>query len=282
MQPLRIACVRFLNTLPLIEGLERLAGVELIGTVPSRIGEMVACGEADVGLASLIDAATLAEPLAILPVGMIGCDGPTLTVRLFSDVPFERVERIHADSDSRTSIVLAQVLLARLHGVRPEVVRFDAREGVAEEGGGSADLWPETLLLIGDKVVTSHPPAGRYPHQMDLGEAWRELTGLPFVYAAWTCRASEADSPRIGEIASVLDRARRRNAMRLGWLAARRAPEHRWPTPLAHEYLTRLLRYEVNDRAREGVARFLEEASDLGLIGRATISWREPLTTCPA
>lgn len=282
MQPLRIACVRFLNTLPLIDGLERLEGVELVATVPSRIGEMVASGEADVGLASLIDAATLPEPLMLLPVGMIGCDGRTLTVRLFSDVPFDRVRRIHADSDSRTSIVLARVLLERLHGIRPEVVRFDAREGVAEEAEEMSDLWPETLLLIGDKVVTSHPPPGRYPHQMDLGEAWRSLTGLPFVYAAWACRASEVDSPRIREIASVLDRARRRNAMRLGWLASRRAPEHRWPTPLAREYLTRLLRYEVDERAREGAERFLVEASDLGLIEHATVRWREPLTTCPA
>jgi predicted solute-binding protein len=218
----------------------------------------------------------------LLPVGMIGCDGRTLTVRLFSDVPFDRVRRIHADSDSRTSIVLARVLLERLHGVRPEVVRFDAREGVAEKAEEMSDLWPETLLLIGDKVVTSHPPPGRYPHQMDLGEAWRSLTGLPFVYAAWACRASEVDSPRIWEIASVLDRARRRNAMRLGWLASRRAPEHRWPTPLAREYLTRLLRYEVDERAREGAERFLVEASDLGLIELATVRWHEPLTTCPA
>src|ERR1051326_8486116 len=128
MKACRIACVRYLNTVPLIEGLEKLEGVELMPTVPSRIAEMVRAGDADVGLCSLVDLA--GGGLAALAVGMIGCDGPTLTVRLFSSVPLERVRAVHADTDSHTSVVLCRVLLKRMYGIEPGVVGFDARERV--------------------------------------------------------------------------------------------------------------------------------------------------------
>jgi chorismate dehydratase len=293
MDPLRIACVRYLNTVPLIEGLEKAAGVTLIPCVPSTIAGLVASGEADIGLASLIDAAASGVPLALLPAGMIGCDGPTLTVRLFSSVPLERVSAVHADTDSHTSVALCRVLLARMFGLHPKVVPFDARERVAVGGGGAAgtgtleESWPETLLLIGDKVVTDSPPAVRYPHQLDLGEAWKGLTGLPFVYAMWMCREAEAGSERVALAAALLDRQRRHNRTRLDWIVANRAPEHRWPRDLARRYLTEYLRFEVGPREREGAGLFLREAAALGLAPAREPVWVElpsptnPLASAP-
>lgn len=276
MEGLRIACVRYLNTSPLVEGLEKLRGVTLVPTVPSRIAEMVGAGEADVGLASLADAATSRVPLALLPCGMIGCDGATLTVRLYSAVPLDKVTRLHADTDSRTSVVLARLALERLYGVRPEVVAFDARERVSPGQPPAPSLeesWPETVLLIGDKVVTDHPPVERYPHELDLGEAWARMTGLAFVYAVWMCRASEVDSPRIKNAIDVLDHQRRHNATRLEWIVRRRAHEARWPEDLARRYLCDLLRYEVTDQARMGAERFLADAASSGFLPATTPMW---------
>lgn len=291
MEPVRIACVRYLNTVPLIEGLEKLSGVALLPTVPSRIAGMVRSGEADVGLVSLVDGA--AGDLALVPAGMIGCDGPTLTVRVFSAVPLERVRELHADTDSHTSVVLCQVLLRRLYGAAPRVIDFDARERVAvgagraeeglrgtdrpgvqaEEAASLDDAWPETVLLIGDKVVTDAPPADRYPHQLDLGEAWKRLTGLPFVYAMWMARADRAGSGQVKTAAAVLDRQRRHNRTRLDWIVAKHAPEHRWPEELAARYLGEYLRYEVGERERAAVARFFEEAGAAGLMEGAGVVW---------
>lgn len=288
MNAVRIACVRYLNTVPLVEGLEKLAGVELLPMVPSRIAQTVRSGGADVGLVSLIDAA--GGDLALIPAGMIGCDGPTLTVRVFSAVPLPEVTEVHADTDSHTSVVLCRILLERLYGSRPAVVDFDARERM-EVGRGPAtaepepregsrtDLdaaWPRTVLLIGDKVVTDAPPADRYPHQLDLGEAWKRLTGLPFVYAVWMCRADRADSPEVHAAAAVLDRQRRHNATRLDWIVARHAPRHRWPADLAARYLGSHLRFEVGPREREAVERFLSEAAALGLAPGHPPRWWEP------
>lgn len=275
MERVRLGCPRYLNTAPLTEGLEKLDGVELVLSVPSRIGDLLASRQVDVGLCSVADAAVMRQPPAMLPVGAIGCDGPTLTVRLFSSIPLDQVRRVHADSDSRTSVVLCQLMLGALHGVKPAMVEYDARERVAVSAGGSGGdaEFPEAMLLIGDKVVVDGPPGERYEHQMDLGEAWKRVTGLPFVYAVWMCRAGDADTAKVKTAAAVLDRQRRRNVQRLDWLAGRRAEDHRWPAELAREYLGSLLRYEVGPRERRAVDMFLSMSADAGLLPRREAAW---------
>lgn len=272
MDPIRVACVQYLNTAPLVEGLEKLEGLTLIPAVPADIAPMVRAGEADVGLASVVDAVGDPE-LAILPAGMIGCDGPTLTVRLFSTGPLEHVQTVAADADSHTSVALTRVLLAERFGVTPDVVPFDAKERVPLEGKSidqDNDGWPQCLLLIGDKVVTHSPPAVRYPHQLDLGEAWRELTGLPFVYAAWQCRADalreDAGRRRMALASAMLDRQRRHNQTRLDWLIQQWAPKARWPVDLAQRYIGELLRYDLGEREREAVLKFFELCARHGII----------------
>lgn len=271
--PIRLASVSYLNATPMIAGLEACADLELVLAVPSRIAPMLAGGQADLGLVSLIDAARADPPLAVLPrAGMIGCDGPTLTVRIFSRVPPERIATLHADTDSHTSVALAQVVLSRRFGVRPEVVDFDAREFAGRE---RADDWPEAVMLIGDKVVAGSPPAVRYPHQLDLGQAWRELTGLPFVYAMWACAPERAHDERVALAADLLDRQRRRNRARLDRVVADAAREKGWPPDLAREYAGQLLHYDVGPREREGAERFLAWAAELGLAPARAPLWAE-------
>jgi predicted solute-binding protein len=213
---------------------------------------------------------------------MIGCDGPTLTVRVFSAVPIERITTVAADTDSHTSIRLCEIVLEKLYGVKPRFAAFDARErvvlggGQTPEGAGLDDAWPETVLLIGDKVVTDAPPRDRYPHQIDLGEAWKRLTGLPFVYAAWACRADRVQDPEVQSAMAILDRQRRRNTLRLDWIVATEAPEHRWPDELAREYLGRRLRFEVGPGEREAVSRFFE------LTGLGQATWADAPQFAPA
>lgn len=274
MQKVRIGVVRFLNTCPLIEGLGKCADLELVAAVPSQITPMLERGEIDIGLVSTIDAALASTPLAQLPAGGIGCDGPTLTVRVFSRCKPGGIHTLAVDTDSHTSVVLAQVILARAHGVRPRVVDFDAREG-AGAGEFSDDPWPESLLLIGDKVVTASPPAIRYPHQIDLGEAWKSLTGLPFVYAVWMCRAEDANREHILAAASTLHRQRLRNQSRLDWIITTRAREKGWPDDLARQYLGERLHFEIGVAQREAVQRFLTEAHELGLAPQVLPRWIE-------
>lgn len=272
-RPARVAAVSYLNTTPMIEGLAAWRDAELITAVPSRLADMVLAGEADVGLVSLADYARAEGNLSLLPCGMIGCDGPTLTVRVFSAVPPDQITTLHADTDSHTSVVLAQLILAERFGVRPTVRDFHARERLGSEG--DPDAWPESMLLIGDKVVTDSPPAVRYPHQIDLGEAWHALTGLPFVYAVWMCRADRAEDPVVRTAAALIDRQRRRNAMRLDSLVTAEAAKRGWPGDLARRYVGELLRFRVDDRAREAVDAFLTRAAALELLPHARARWAD-------
>lgn len=282
MLPTRIGVVRFLNTAPLNYGLEKLEGLELIPAAPSSIAGMILQGQIDIGLASIIDAARHADHLTLLPVGMIGCDGPTLTVRIFSRVSIERIRTVHADTDSHTSVALCQVVLHRLTGARPEIVDFDATayHAARARGSGSAPLPGDTVLLIGDKVVTDAPPPGEYPHELDLGEAWKSITGLPFVYAMWMCRAAEAGSEKVVRAAALLDRQLRHNLTRMGSIVGARAALHSWPEALAAKYLGELLRYRVGDREREAAEAFIRAAGELGLAGAGgpRLNWAGEVT----
>lgn len=243
---------------------------------------MLETGEIDLGLVSLIDAARADTELTLLPDGMIASDGPTLTVRLFSSVPIESITRLHADTDSHTSIALARIILHEKFGIAPEIVPFDASEhrALREQTPGlahEASIWPETVLLIGDKVVTDAPPRTMYPHALDLGETWKDMTGLPFVYATWMCHSARVEEPAIRLARALLDRQRRHNTMRLSWIAASRAPEHGWPRAKADAYLNETLTYEVTDDAKRATETFLTRAQDLGIIeSPARVRWREP------
>ena len=275
--PIRIAAVSYLNTAPLIEGLDACADLEVETLVPSRIVDRLTRtgpDRADIGLVSVIDAARTGDDLALLSCGMIGCEGETLTVRLSSSVEPSEITRLHADSDSHTSTVLAQVILSERYGVRPEVVAFDARQNTSE--------WPETVLLIGDKVVSNETLATRAPIQIDLGSAWHELTGLPFVYALWMCRRSEMDDPRIQGAAALLDRQRRRNLARLDSIVTARGEAKGWPDALARRYVGELLRYDVGERERKAVATFLTKAAALGLAPNADPVWAPTGVSAPA
>jgi len=265
MDPLRIGIVKFLNTVPLVEGLDKIPQLSLVPAPPSHLSDMLVAKSADVALVSIIDAALAPAPLAMLSCGMIGCDGPTLTVRVFSSVPFDQLTTLHADTDSHTSIALARIVLQRVFDRRVKIETFDT-----SGPRPSTSDWPEALLLIGDKVITSSPPIDRFVHQLDLGEAWKNMTGLPFVYALWMCRAADLANPtaldniRLAE--SLLDRQLRHNFTRLDRIIQDRAPEFRWPPDLARRYLGNLLRYQVGPNERAAVAKFFEEAVALDIL----------------
>ena len=253
---LTIGAVDYLNTVPLIAGLERLQSVRVLTDVPANQVGLLEADRVDLALCSSIDLVRCPVPLQVVPVGMLGCEGATLTVRLFSSVPVPEITRVACDHDSHTSVELLRILLREQHGLEPELVDFDAR-GDHHRVVPPAEV--DALLLIGDKVVTSSVPEPFTRLEIDLGEAWHELTGLPFVFATWLCRAdrTEEQAARIERAARLLARTRLRNAFRIDQIAALHAPDHGWSVDLSRRYLVEHLRFDLDDRARLGMARFL-------------------------
>jgi chorismate dehydratase len=260
-RPIRLGVVSFVNTLPLIDGLEKLVDVDLRSTVPSLLLDQLVGGEVDVALCSSIDYQRSDAPLTILPVGLLGCDGSTLTVRLYSTRPLDRISEVYCDTDSHTSVVLMQILLKEQFQIEPRLIDYDARERVADNRPLD---WPQAVLLIGDKVVTDSPPAIRYPYQLDLGAAWAERTGLPFVFALWLARR-ECDPSIIANAAAILDRQRRHNRERLDLIIHRRALSRGWPADLADGYLKQEIAFEWSEQRRVGLELFFDKAVEHGL-----------------
>src|SRR5688572_12720402 len=96
----RIGCVSFLNSKPLIDGPEGDDALDVRFDVPSRLLDDLLSREVDIALCPVVDYQTSPVALSVVPVGGVGCDGPTLTVRLFSRRPLDRISLIHADTDS--------------------------------------------------------------------------------------------------------------------------------------------------------------------------------------
>lgn len=234
----RVGSVSFLNATPLIYGLTELADVRLSLEVPSRLLDGLRQGRYDVALLPVIDYQRL-PGLRLLASGGIGCDGPTLTVRLFSAAPFERVRTLACDTDSHTSVALARIIFAERFGFVPEFVPLSR-----DVNGSSA------RLLIGDKVVSDEPRG--LPHQLDLGEAWKQLTGLPFVFAAWMARG-EAD---LGDLPRRLERAKSEGLAHVDEIIAREAPRRGWPADVACRYLTQFLKFDIGPAQLEAIERF--------------------------
>ncbi len=248
-----VAAVSFLNARPLIDGLELDPSISLVTGVPSRLLEILTTARARIALCPVIDFQMADGDLCVVPEGAIGSDGPTHTVRVFSRLPIQDLDRVYTDGDSHTSVALLEVVLDALHGRRPELF------ALGERRSDDSDL-PEAVLLIGDKVVHGEPDRGLYPYQLDLGEAWKQLTGLPFVFATWLARAGED----LGELPEKLRRCRERNSRRIPEIVSAHADG--WPPELATRYLGQILRYELGERELKAIELFWSRCHDLGII----------------
>src|SRR5262249_8481134 len=116
----------------------------------------------------------------IIPDLAIASRGPVRSVKLFSRVPWARVERLALDEGSRTSQVLARIWLDEQHGVRPKRIE-ELPMGVS-----ALESTADAVLVIGDRAMKV--PEGAFHHVVDLAEGWHRLTGLPFVFACWVAR----------------------------------------------------------------------------------------------
>jgi chorismate dehydratase len=249
VKQLHLASVSFVNARPLIEGLDGRPEVRLSFDVPARLLAGLLDARFDVALLPVIDYQR-AQGLRIIPSGGIGCDGPTLTVRIFSTRPIETIRTLACDRDSHTSVALARIILAERYGIRPELIEWTAGEPV------SADA----RLLIGDKVVCNEP-AG-FEHQLDLGEAWKRHTGRPFVFAVWMARPEV----ELGNIPALLIDARQRGMTRIDEIVHRHAVPRGWPADIARRYFTEYLRFEIGQPQLDAIRLFHQKAAEHGII----------------
>ncbi|MBA3893279.1 MAG: menaquinone biosynthesis protein, partial [Gemmatimonadales bacterium] len=183
---MKLGRIPWINCYPVYGAIDRgLVSVpaELITGTASELNELLAAGELQVSVVSAVEYARNAAEYHLLPDLAITCDGPVHSVALFAKVPVAELDRrtILVTASSRTSVLLLDLLCRHRWGVRPNFAsaRAEASDLAALDG-----LPHEGVLVIGDAALLLAAQA-RYPVRVDLGDAWKEWTGLPFVFAVW-------------------------------------------------------------------------------------------------
>ena len=170
----RVGCVPYVNARPLVAAFDQPNEfVEVVYDVPSRLPALLDSGEVDAILVSSIELLRRDDLLPVSEVGIMSY-GPVRSVRMLSKVPLKEIKTLALDQSSLTSNVLAQIILAE-QGVFPktETLSPDASDMLAHH---------DACVLIGDKGFEAD---GTGLVDIDLGEAWTSMTGLPFVWALW-------------------------------------------------------------------------------------------------
>jgi chorismate dehydratase len=252
---MRIGAVNYLNSKPLVYGLEQLAaGDRLLFDLPSRLADSLAAGRLDVALIPSVE--FFRTPgYAIVSDACVACRGPVRSVKLHFRVPPQNVKRVALDEGSRTSGALALILLQELAGVLP------ARESLPI-GSGIHDTDADAVLLIGDRAM--QPADESFVEVWDLGQRWQEWTGLPFVFAMWVARAGVDTAA----LADLLSTARDDGTAHLAEIAEHEAPPLGITAESALSYLRDNLHFALGDQELNGLRRFYGLCVERGFVPR--------------
>jgi chorismate dehydratase len=250
---IRLGAVSYLNTRPLVYGLDRDDRFSVRFDVPSRCANLLHANDVDLGLIPSIE--YVGHDYLIVPGISIASDGPVASVAIFSKVAKQDIRSIALDTSSRTSQALLRILCARWFDIGPRFVNLppDLPQMLSE---------CDAALVIGDNALFSnHESLGA--EKIDLGEEWTAMTGLPFVYAFWAGRAG-AISP---EEIVALQTTRDHGLDAIAAIARQAYPENLEKAQRADRYLREDVKYALGGRELEGLVRFYELAAEVGVTG---------------
>ncbi len=244
----RIGVVSYFNTQPLLLGIEKadfLSKIELVKDYPAKVAQALIDGQIDIGLVPVAITPLLSNP-HIVSDFCIGTKTKVASVAIFSKVPMEQIETIYLDYQSRTSVQLARILLKEFW--KKDIQFLQAEEGYIQKIAGTT-----AGVIIGDRALAN---LTEFEYVYDLGEAWIEYTGLPFVFAAWMSNQpipddfktlfNNANAYGVAHIGEVLDQ-----------LPAR---THSYDM---ETYYTKNIEYRLTDTMQQGMQLFLEKVKQL-------------------
>lgn len=243
MSRIRISAVSYLNSKPFLLRLEN-AGlsdrIDLSLDMPARAADKLLNDEVDISLVPVAIIPQLDSPKIISPF-CIGADGRVLTVSLFSNVPLEQIRKVYLDYQSRTSVQLVRILFREFW--KQDVVFAQAHPGFESELNGTT-----AGVIIGDRAIHF---LGKYPYVYDLAEAWKQFTGLPFVFAVWL---SKKDLPR--DFTDVFNAALKQGLDDRQQVIEEHAALNS-PVFSVDRYLRENIQYELDEQKKKALLKFL-------------------------
>lgn len=260
--------------LPLVEGLdESFPEANRIRATPRELAALLAAGEVDVALVSTFEGLRSAHRLRLIPGAGICSNGPVRSVQLFSKVPPREIRSVLLDRASLSSSHLSQIVTRRHLRIVPEYHLSTEPFAPEFDWRGARE---DAFLAIGDTALRWE---GTFPHALDLGAAWKEMTGLPFVYAGWFMREGVDLTP---DQAGAFAEARARGEQRIDAIVDRLEPgvlaSHGGRDSL-RDYLGRAIRYELADRELAGLEAYRAHLLEAGLLAPNTPELRLAITS---
>ncbi len=238
---IRIGAVSYLNTRPMIYGMrnpEIADRIELQMDYPARTAAKLMNDEIDLGLIPVAVIPRLKE-YHLVSDYCIGCDGEVGSVAVFGDEPIQHLRSVWLDYQSRTSVALTKILLRDHWRISPELLAADNDDYMEHIHGNTGGL------VIGDRAFIQRK---RSAFMFDLGQAWKEHTGLPFVFATWVSN-KQIDE----EFIALFNEA---NAVGLGQLDKVIAENPFSHTDLDHYYRVNMS-YAFDETKKAGMKKFL-------------------------
>lgn len=205
---MRLGRLPWINCYPVYGAIDRglvKVDADLVSGTASDLNDLLAAGELDVSVISAVEYARDAAAYHLLPELAISCDGPVHSVMLFSRKPVDQLQSatVLRTSSSRTSILLLELLFRHRWKVTP---RYATVRAEPSDLDALANYPHDAVLVIGDSALLLAAKR-HYPVQVDLGAAWKDWTGLPFVFAVWAARRS-ADQQHVRSVHGRLLQAR--------------------------------------------------------------------------
>jgi len=170
--------VSYLNTKPLLYGLEHgqmSNEVELVLDYPANLVRLLQSNQIDIGLIPVGALPSLGD-YHIISDYCIGTEGEVASVAVFSEVPMEEIDTVLLDYQSRTSVMLCKILFEKHWKKKVQFIDAKDESYIDNIRGNVAGL------VIGDRALKIRD---KFKFKFDLGLAWKEMTGLPFVFAVW-------------------------------------------------------------------------------------------------
>jgi len=214
--------------------------------VPSACAEEVATGNADIGIIPSVEL-NRHDYGRVHGLG-IACRGPVRSILLVSKTRFPKIATLAADTSSRTSVMLAQIILARRYGTLPRVIQHPPQ---LQKMLAAADA----ALIIGDPALHVDPSTAG-PHVLDLGAEWNDMTRLPMVFAIWAGTRTLITP----EVQSIFRASYRFGRDHIEDIIRTEADPRGIPRELARRYLTDHIVCELGPAEYQGLELFLEYA----------------------
>ncbi len=244
----KIGAVSFLNTKPLIYGIEKNLlphNFELTKDIPSALAVALNAGKLDVALIPSIAYAKNSPSLRIVPECGIIAHDEVNSIRLYFNRNLKNIRSVAVDISSMTSVVLTKILLAEKFELKPE---FIAAKPDLDKMLATADA----ALIIGDSALFTAQSFGR--SYLDLAEEWHDMTGLPFVFAVWAGRPGAIDL----EDTQAIITSKILGQDNIDSVCREAGAEYKADFELVKSYLTENIQFDLGDEEIAGMRYFFE------------------------